>query len=355
MNQPNPVLTATAPHGSDTLARCRDLVTPALRNAVDRLHPDLARLAAYTFGWADGDASPRPDGGAGGGKSIRPALALLSAEAVGGAAEAAVPGAVAVELVHAFSLVHDDIMDGDERRRHRATVWKAFGIGPALLVGDALLALATEVLTRTPDAVAPAASDLLSGMLVDLANGQAEDLAFELRPWTGPEAVTLAEYQRLALLKTGALLGCATGLGALLGGAPAEVVSAMTQFGRQLGVAFQAVDDLLGIWGDPATTGKPVFNDLRARKKTLPVVAALAGSSPAATELAALLGTPHTDERALRRAAALIDAAGGRTFATEHARRYLTGAQQSIDAAAVNLTAAAELRRTVAFIVDRAH
>ncbi|GAA3191329.1 polyprenyl synthetase family protein [Dactylosporangium siamense] len=349
MNQPNPVLTAPALRGSDPLERCRDLVTPALRGTVDRLHPDLARLAAYSFGWTEAA------GGGGSGKSVRPALALLSAEAVGGTAEAAVPGAVAVELVHVFSLVHDDIMDGDERRRHRPTLWKAFGVGPALLVGDALLALAADVLARTPDAVALAAAGQLSGMLVDLSNGQAEDLAFEGRPWTGPQAVTLADYQRLALLKTGALLGCATGLGALLGGAPAEVVTTMTQFGRQLGVAFQAVDDLLGIWGDPAATGKPVFSDLRARKKTLPVVAALGALGPAATELAALLGTPHTDERALRRAADLIDAAGGRALAAEHARRHLDGARRSIDAAAVDPTAAAQLHQMVAFIVDRAH
>lgn len=125
------------------LERGRALSTPVLRAAVDRLAPPMDTVAAYHFGWID--AQGRPSVGDGG-KAVRPALALLSAEAAGATAEAGVPGAVAVELVHNFSLLHDDLMDGDEQRRHRDTVWKVHGPAQAILVGDALFALANEIL-----------------------------------------------------------------------------------------------------------------------------------------------------------------------------------------------------------------
>jgi geranylgeranyl diphosphate synthase type I len=187
--------------------------------------------------------------------------------------------------VHAFSLLHDDIMDGDTSRRRRPTVWAAYGTGPAVLAGDALFALAVE--TLAVEAAGPQAVRLLSVALQDLVRGQADDLLFATRPWTGPERVRPDEYRTMAEHKTGALLGCAAALGALLGGAPPATVAALDRAGRHLGIAFQVVDDLLGIWGDPAVTGKPVYGDLREHKKTFPVLAAL--DSPAADRLSALL------------------------------------------------------------------
>ncbi|MFD0427848.1 polyprenyl synthetase family protein [Streptomyces zhihengii] len=161
------------------------------------------------------------------------------------------PGAVAVELVHAFSLLHDDLMDGDETRRRRPALWKAYGAGPAVLAGDALFALAVRTVALTADGVAPAAMRRLSVALADLVRGQARDLASEGRPWLGPDAVSPREYGVTAELKTGSLLGCAVASGALLGGAGEETVHALDLMGRHAGVAFQLVDDVLGIWGDP--------------------------------------------------------------------------------------------------------
>ncbi|ONH34242.1 polyprenyl synthetase family protein [Protofrankia sp. BMG5.30] len=379
MSEYTPPLRVTSPAALDTLARCRDLVLPALRETIDRLHPWLGRMASFTFDWCDSDGTPtvrgtgnnsgggnsgggNGNGGGGGGKALRPALAVLAAEAVGAPAQAAVAGAVAVELVHAFSLVHDDIMDGDERRRHRATAWKAFGVGPAVLAGDALLALALDTLAHSTGRLAPAtrsaAMSLLSTSLVELVNGQAADIAFEYRPWTGPDAVTVEEYRTMATRKTGSLLGCASALGALLGGAPPEMVTAMSLVGRDLGTAFQAVDDLLGIWGDPAVTGKPVFNDLRLRKKTLPVICALAGSTASAQQLADLLAMPLDTpdaEWTLRRTAALISKAGGRSFTTAQAHLHLDRALRTLDSAAMERTAAAELITLSEFVVNRTH
>jgi geranylgeranyl diphosphate synthase type I len=255
------------------------LVRPALAEAVGRLHPWVGEMAAYSFGWCEAGGAPAV---AAGGKGLRQALAVLGAEAAGASADAGVSAAVAVELVHTFSLLHDDIMDGDATRRGRPTVWKAYGTGPAVLAGDALFALAVETLASAPGNHVPSAVRHLSTALNDLVSGQADDLLFESRPWTGPEAVGPDEYRAMAEHKTGALLGCAAALGAVLAGAPAATVTALDRAGRHLGVAFQVIDDLLGIWGDPAVTGKPVHADLRRRKKTFPVLAALDNPAAAA-------------------------------------------------------------------------
>ncbi|MEV5847124.1 polyprenyl synthetase family protein [Streptomyces sp. NPDC051985] len=305
-------MTAPAPVSTppQVLARCRDLVRPELRAAVGRLHPWVGEMAGYAFGWCEVGGAPVD---APGGKGVRQALAVLGAEAAGAPAARGVPAAVAVELVHAFSLLHDDIMDGDTTRRRRPAVWRAYGTGPAVLAGDALFALAVRTLADSPGAVR-----LLSDALADLVRGQADDLLFATRPWTG---VSAREYRVMAEHKTGALLGCAVALGAELGGAPAAVVAALDRAGRQLGVAFQLVDDVLGIWGDPDVTGKPVHGDLRERKKTYPVLAAL--GTPAGPRLAGLLDTPGRAEEA----AALIEEAGGRTAALAEARRHTERAE----------------------------
>lgn len=340
---------ATAPQA---LTRCRDLVRPALAGAVQRLHPWHAEMAAFSLGWNGADGSPVPGSQ---GKGVRQALTLLSAEAAGAPAEDAVVGAVAVELIHVFSLLHDDIMDGDETRRRRATVWKVYGTGPAILAGDALFALAVQTLADSPGAHGAAAVRHLASTLTDLVRGQADDLLFETRPWTGPEAVRPHEYRWMAEHKTGALLGCATGLGGLLAGAPAATVDALAGAGRHLGVAFQAVDDLLGIWGDPELTGKPVHSDLRRLKKTYPVLAALTSDGPAARHLAVLLGSGNPlDAAAARRAADLVEEAGGRSATLAEAHRHLDSARRSLDGVPLAPAALGELLALFPFFVDRA-
>lgn len=339
---------------SRVLARCRDVVRPALVAAVGRLHPWPGEMAAFSLGW--GDVGGAPDPAASEGKGVRQALAVLGAEAAGAEGGAAVAGAVAVELVHAFSLLHDDIMDGDGMRRQRETVWKAYGTGPAVLAGDALFALAVQTLAETPGAERAAAGvRRLSEALTALVRGQAEDLLFEARPWTGSGAVGPDEYRSMAEHKTGALLGCAAALGGLLGGAPAEAVTALDLAGRHLGVAFQAVDDLLGIWGDPAVTGKPVHGDLRQRKKTYPVLAALAGDGRVAGELAVLLESSHRlDDCGASRAAALVDAAGGRAATLAEARRHLDAARTCLRTAPLAPGAVRDFEALLVLLLHRA-
>ncbi|MEU0335225.1 polyprenyl synthetase family protein [Streptomyces sp. NPDC006193] len=311
------------------LTRCRDLVRPALEEAVGRLHPWVAEMAAYSFGWCEVGGAPAT---APGGKGVRQALAVLGAEAAGGDGRAGVPAAVAVELVHAFSLLHDDIMDGDPMRRRRPAVWRAYGTGPAVLAGDGLFALAVDTLAAAPEG--PGAVRLLSAALADLVRGQADDLLFAERPWTGPQRVTPEEYRTMAEGKTGALLGCAVALGAALAGAPPATVGALDRAGRHLGVAFQLVDDVLGVWGDPAVTGKPVGGDLRERKKT---------------HLPALLGSPGREKDA----AALIEAAGGRTAALAEARAHTAAARALLAGAPLAGGAAGDLSRLLDFLAGR--
>ncbi|WP_405810602.1 polyprenyl synthetase family protein [Streptomyces sp. NBC_00210] len=339
---------ATAPQ---ILARCRDLVRPAFTQAVQRLHPWPAEMAAFSLGWSNVGGRLVPGSH---GKGVRQALTVLCAEAAGAPGEDAVVGAVAVELIHTFTLLHDDIMDGDETRRQRATVWKAYGTGPAVLAGDALFALAVETLANARTVHSGAAVRHLAGTLNDLVRGQAEDLLFESRPWTGPGTVRPDEYRSMAEHKTGALLGCAAGLGAVLAGAPTSTVNALAQAGRHLGVAFQVVDDLLGIWGDPQVTGKPVHSDLRRLKKTYPVLAALATDGPAARRLAALLTSDHPlDDTAARRAAELIEDAGGRSATLTEAHHHMDSARDCLTSIPLAPTAVGEILTLLQFLVDR--
>ncbi|MDA2806961.1 family 2 encapsulin nanocompartment cargo protein polyprenyl transferase [Nocardiopsis suaedae] len=309
------------------LSDSRDLVVPALREAVEGLPPAMRRIGGYHFGWCDGDGAPVAGGG---GKALRPALVLLAAEAVGGGARPALPPAAAVELVHNFSLLHDDVMDGDTTRRHRPTAWTVFGAGPAVLAGDALLTLAFEEVSRGGSLVgahrAAEAGRVLAAAVQDLIGGQSADLSFERR-----EDVDLDECLSMAHGKTGALMACCTALGALWAGAGPARVGAMRDFGANLGLSFQIADDLLGIWGDPEVTGKPVHSDLRSRKKTLPVVAAVASGTPAGDELHALMaGHERLSGAEAEHAAGLVEAAGGRAWATERADALLENALEAL-------------------------
>ncbi|MFF3447703.1 polyprenyl synthetase family protein [Streptomyces sp. NPDC002667] len=342
-----PAAPESPPDAAQVLGRCRDLVSPVLSEAIGTLHPWLAEMARYALGHCEVGGAPADHGR---GKGVRQALAVLGAEIVSGPARAGVPAAVAVELVHVFSLLHDDIMDGDTLRRGRPAVWKAYGTGPAVLAGDALFALAVETVALTPQA--GAAVRQLTTALGDLVRGQADDLLFAERPWTGSDAVGQAEYEAMAERKTGALLGCALALGARLAGAPDRAVTVLDRAGRHLGVAFQIADDVLGIWGDPSVTGKPVHSDLRQGKKTLPVLAALGGAGYG--ELDELLALSHSlDEAGVRRATALVERAGGRAAAVREARRHLAAADTLLAGLPLAPVPAAELHSMLSALADR--
>jgi geranylgeranyl diphosphate synthase type I len=329
---------------AEVLAWSRALWEPSMRAAVDRLPESMRQIAGYHFGWWDETGRPVHVST---GKALRPALVLLCAEASGGDPADAVAAAVAVELVHNFSLLHDDVMDGDETRHHRPTAWTVFGTGPAILAGDALLTLAFDVLSSD----GPDAARLLGRAVLDLLQGQSEDVAFERRG-----DVAQAECVRMAEGKTGALIGVACTLGVLVVGGRGEHLERLGVFGHSLGLAFQHVDDLLGIWGDPAATGKPVYSDLQNRKKSLPVVTALASGAPEARELASLYKQEASlSDGQLARAASLVDSAGGREWSRTQADTLLADALSALAAAGPTPRAAAELTAIARLVTRRDH
>ncbi|WP_052809338.1 polyprenyl synthetase family protein [Streptomonospora alba] len=337
--------TAPTQRLSPTLDPGRRLLRPALRDAVrSHLGPEMSRIAQYHLGWADAEGRPT---GTWGGKMIRPNLALLSARAAGAADTDGLPAAVAVELVHNFSLLHDDIMDGDETRRGRETAWAVFGVPNAILAGDAMVTAATSALLASPAPGAGSAAASLMAATQRMIDGQTCDVAFERR-----DQVSLAECLRMARGKTGALLGCACALGADLVGAEQPLIDGLRAFGEHLGLAFQLVDDVLGIWGDTRSTGKQIGADLRVRKKSLPVVAAL--NAPGADELRALyLGSGPLPEHAVGRVADLVEQAGGRRWAQEEAARQTAAAEQSLAAAEMPDGVRGEFLEIAGFLLGR--
>jgi geranylgeranyl diphosphate synthase type I len=328
------------------LSRGRDLVQPAMRAAVDRLEDALLRrIAGYHLGWFDVEGRPVESGG---GKAIRSTLAVLSAEAAGGAAGDGVPAAVAVELVHNFSLLHDDIMDRDVERRHRPTGWVVFGEGQAILAGNAMLTAAVQVLVRSGVGGQRALPCLLTAVQ-DLISGQSEDLALE-----GGKSVRLDQVLHMEAGKTAALLACASSIGAVAVGATDAVVAGLAAFGHELGMAFQLIDDILGITGDAAVTGKSASSDVRAGKRSAPIVAALDSGTDAAHRLARLLrdGPPRSEDD-IRLATKLIDEAGGLDWAAREADLRLTRGLAHLDALDLRPEPAAELAELARFVVER--
>ncbi|MFF9153518.1 family 2 encapsulin nanocompartment cargo protein polyprenyl transferase [Streptomyces sp. NPDC014846] len=336
------------------LERTRALVDPELRAAFASLPDSMRRVALYHFGWQHADGTPAAGNA---GKAIRPALVLAAATALGGPAAraAAVRAAAAVELVHNFTLLHDDVMDRDTARRHRPTAWTVFGDPDAILAGDALQALALRVLAEDPHPAAVPAASRLAACVVELCAGQHIDTDLESR---APDDVTLDEVLVMAEAKTGALIGCACAVGALYAGAGDEEVAALDGFGRQAGLAFQLIDDVIGIWGDPRNTGKPAGADLSARKKSLPVVAALTSGTPAATELAGLYAKPHHGQDAeaaaeIARTARAVERAGGRDWAQAEAADRMARAVQELARAVPDPEAAGGLLALAEFVTRR--
>jgi geranylgeranyl diphosphate synthase type I len=329
---------------SDVLDAAGEVV-PVMREAVGSLAPPLRRVCEYHLGWSDeeGRSVTAPAG-----KMVRPALALAGARAACVEREAGLVAGAAVELVHNFSLVHDDLMDGDAIRRHRPAVWVVFGPAKAVIAGDALAALAIRLLASTPMAGSPGAVESLVAATEAMIAGQAYDLSFE-----NETEVSLARCLEMVRGKTGALLGCAASLGAALGGALCSIVEALRGFGENLGVAFQAVDDLLGIWGDPMKTGKPSGSDLVARKRSLPVVIGSEASGRCREAIARVYAKDEVSVADVEMLAGEIESCGARAATTELALSHLDAAVAVLDTVELDGKGRDELISLAGFIVGR--
>jgi geranylgeranyl diphosphate synthase, type I len=279
----------------------------------------------YHLGWVDQQFRPA-DGHPG--KLLRPKLLLLSYELACSQEQAsstnhlalslrpALPAAAAVELAHNFTLLHDDIEDGDVERRHRPTVWSVWGIPEAIVVGDALLALTRIHLWKVLDegvepAIALNLAKLFDMALLKLTEGQYLDMSFEQQ-----QQVSLSSYEEMISRKTGILMRCATEVGATLGTSNQEIIKGLACFGHALGVAFQVRDDILGIWATETELGKLPAGDIYRRKKSLPILHAFQHAQPDDQQAMTKIynqDTPITQEQAQEILA---------IFALTHTREY---------------------------------
>ena len=307
---------------SAVLSRYRDGVNAALHEVLDRADLGHASFMRYHLGWEDASGAPVS---AGGGKLLRPALCLLCCEAVGGEPRLAMFAAAALELVHNFTLIHDDIEDASDTRHGRDTVWRIAGVPQAINAGDGMFVLAQRTLLRMADAgVAPErvlmASQTLNDACVALCEGQYRDIGFETR-----DRVTQAEYEAMIDGKSGALLGASMAIGAIAGGADAATVAAFGECGRMLGRAFQIQDDVLGIWGEGAITGKPVADDIRSRKRSFPIAWAFETlRGDAARTMGEIYGSDAITESDVDSVVAILNEAGAPEVAMQNATRWAT-------------------------------
>ncbi|HJM75026.1 MAG TPA: polyprenyl synthetase family protein [Dehalococcoidia bacterium] len=319
---------------TETLAartdRYRPLVVAEMREVIGDGTAGLFDWMRYHLGWED-EAGQAVE--ARSGKLLRPTALLMAAELVGGSVTEVVPAAAAVELVHNFSLLHDDIEDQSLTRHGRSTVWTFAGPAQAINTGDGMFTLAHLAMHRlaVDERRMLEAMRELDETCLRLVEGQYLDISFETR-----QEVTRDEYIAMTGGKTAAMFAAPFAIGALLGGASGDRVAAFRDFGRHIGLAFQAVDDLLGIWGDSELTGKPAGDDLLSRKMTLPVVAALEADNDAAAELAKAYAVPAAEDEDIAALADLVARLGGRSATEAFAEEQVQAGLEALSAAGLD-------------------
>jgi geranylgeranyl diphosphate synthase type I len=294
--------------------------------AANSHHAGLFGMLRYHMGWADAAFNPCQSQT---GKRARPVLCLLTCEACGGDWERALPAGAAVELMHNFTLIHDDIEDQDDIRRGRSTVWALWGEAQGINAGDTLFALAQLALLRLARRAVPVttvvdAIRLLNHTCVALTGGQYLDISFESRG-----DVSISDYLVMVEGKTAALMACACEMGALIAAAPDDQREHLHSFGHHLGMVFQICDDILGIWGDPSVTGKPAGADVARCKKSLPILHGLERSA----ELRALLAQDTLSEAEVHQATELLEESNSREYAEQVAQQYHTQALAALEEA----------------------
>ncbi len=311
-------------------------------------------MLTYHMGWSGDPSGFRSGavssgGGKATGKRIRPLIVLLSVAGYSSKWLRATPAAAAVELIHNFSLVHDDIEDNSPTRRGRRTLWKMHGVPMAINAGDALFALANHAMLDARDSFPAqavlAAADALHQACIALTRGQYLDMSYEKQ-----RALTVDDYWPMVEGKTGALLGAAAKIGAILGDASGQAIASLSDFGRNLGLAFQVQDDILGIWGDEQATGKSAASDLVEGKNSLPVLHGLGHSAEFAKRWAA--GPITLDETP--RLSQLLEDAGSYTYCQQEAVRVTALAMASLQAANPGGDAGAALRELAESLLRRA-
>ena len=343
-----------------SLSEALDLFLPQieveLQEVVRAPHHSLGAyygMMRYHLGWVDEELQPQT---ANSGKRLRPMVCLLACQAAGGDPARALPAAAALELVHNFSLVHDDIQDTSHTRRGRRAVWDVWGEAQGINVGDGIFVLARLALHHLDDRGVPlprqhAALLALDRACLALCEGQYFDMTFEEQL-----DVDLDQYLWMIRYKTAALLAASAEMGAIVATDSQERIRLYSYFGENLGVAFQIQDDILGAWGDPQVTGKSAATDIRSKKKALPAVYALnqTRDRTAARRLARLYAKPGPlDEDDIQAALEILDGVDARRYAEELEQEYYDQALQSLEQTGMESTAQSQLRELAASLLGR--
>jgi geranylgeranyl diphosphate synthase type I len=307
-------------YSQEMLPELEEEILSSIEKDIPDSYPDLQKMMKYHFGWNE-----MSNGKSSQGKRIRPLLVLLSSMVCGCEWRKALPGAVSIELIHNFSLIHDDIEDQSTLRRGRETLWKVFGMAQALNTGDAMFSLAQINMLKLGNKINKSVGfdsvQLLNETCLTLTGGQNLDIAFEER-----DIVTEDEYFVMIGGKTAALLSTSCELGAIIAQSSNVNRLALHSFGEALGLAFQAWDDWLGIWGDEQSTGKSTSSDLISRKKTLPILYAIQKSHEFEDKF--LNGT--IDEKNINEYIRLIEETGAKEYTEKIAKYYSNLAEKSI-------------------------
>jgi geranylgeranyl diphosphate synthase type I len=328
----------------------RNTVRVELKKVINSCPLALGNMLRYHMGWQNehGHSCSRESG-----KFIRSTLCLLSCQAVGGDTSQVMPAAAAVELIHNFSLIHDDIEDASYERHHRPTVWTLWGQSQAINAGDAMFTLAYLALLRLKekgiaDEKIASSAKMLSLACLELCEGQYLDVEYENRL-----DITIEDYLGMAAKKTAALLAVSTSLGAYLGSEDSKLVDSFHLFGKELGIAFQICDDMLGIWGVEESIGKSA-SDISRRKKTLPVVYGLQNSAGEARKrLERLYSQKSIEGEDIREVTRILDHLGARDYAENLAEQYYCKALAQLEATGLDTSKQALLKETACFLLKR--
>jgi geranylgeranyl diphosphate synthase type I len=322
-----------------------------LKSVVGERTLPLYAMLRYHLGWVDEQGLPQENQG---GKRVRPTLCLLACEAVGGDWRSALPAAAAIELIHNFSLIHDDIQDKSWKRRNRPAVWKVWGEAQGINAGDAMYALAPLALLRLRERGIPQRKIMLASCLLNQASlkvceGQYMDIDYENRL-----DISLDNYQDTISRKTVPLFECALHLGTLLGTDNKELISQLRSFGTSLGLAFQMYDDLQGIWGEEEVMGKPLYTDIRYKKKTLPIIYAFQkAEGEEKEELLRIYSKARISAEDITQMLRILDSLGARGYMERLIKQNYLQALQELKMAMLPLSAHQELEELASFLLGQ--
>ena len=331
--------------------RFRPALESELQFVVGRASLPLYDMMRYHMGWMDERGRSRRDRA---GKRLRPILCLLACHSLSGEWRQALPVAAAVELVHNFSLIHDDIQDSSSQRRGRPTVWHLWGKPQAINVGDAMHALALSSLLRleeigTPHSKVVRCARVLGEASLRLSEGQFLDISYQDRLDIG-----VSDYLYMIGGKTAALFSCSLEIGAIMATEDEATIAGLRNFGHAVGMTFQVHDDVLSIWGDEKTTGKPSTSDIKMKKKTLPVVYALGKTRGANRErLRQIYRKESVGQADIDEVLSLLERTNARGYVQDVSRKYYQQALSELNALDILDASKAELEAIASFLLER--